>query len=56
MTKFIANLRTTLAKRRAYNRAVLEIEQLDARELADMHVDRQTLVASAYREVYGAAR
>lgn len=56
MTKLIATLRTALANRRAYHRALDEIAKLDARELADMNVDRDTLATSAYRMVYGAAR
>jgi uncharacterized protein YjiS (DUF1127 family) len=54
MTKLIQTLRTALANRRAYNRAILEIEHLDRRELNDMNVDRETLIAGAYREIYGA--
>lgn len=56
MAKLINTLRTALANRRAYNRIILEIEHLDTRELNDMNVDRETLIAGAYREVYGAAR
>ena len=56
MTKLITTLRTALANRRAYNRVMLEIENLDARELSDMNVDRGTLIAGAYRQVYGAVR
>lgn len=56
MTKLITTLRTALANRRAYSRAILEIENLDARELSDMNVDRETLIAGAYRQVYGAIR
>jgi uncharacterized protein YjiS (DUF1127 family) len=55
MTAFISALRTTLAKRRAYNRAIAEIAQLNARELSDMGVDQSTLIAGARREIYGAA-
>lgn len=55
MTTLIAKFRAALANRRAYFRAIAEIEQLDSRELADMGVDRETLVAGAYREIYGAA-
>ena len=56
MTTLITKLRTALANRRAYFRAIAEIEQLDNRELIDMGVDRETLVAGAYREIYGVAR
>ncbi|MCW6508647.1 DUF1127 domain-containing protein [Lichenifustis flavocetrariae] len=56
MTNLIRNLRTALANRRAYNRAIAEIANLDERELSDMRVDRETLVAGVYREVYGATR
>lgn len=56
MTKLISTLRTALANRRAYNRAILDIEHLDTRELNDMNVDRETLIAGAYRQVYGATR
>ena len=55
MTAFISALRTALAKRRAYNRAIAEIAQLNARELSDMGVDQSTLIAGARREIYGAA-
>ncbi|MDX7951889.1 DUF1127 domain-containing protein [Lichenihabitans sp. Uapishka_5] len=56
MTHIIAKLRAVLANRRAYHRAIAEIAQLDERELTDMGVDRETLVAGAYSEVYGVAR
>ena len=56
MNKLIETIRRALADRRAYNRAIAEIAQLDARELRDMRVDRETLQANAYRAVYGAAR
>lgn len=56
MNTLIAKFRIALANRRAYQRAIAEIEQLDNRELTDMGVDRDTLVAGAYRAVYGAAR
>ena len=56
MTKIIANLRTALSNRRAYTCAIAEIQQLDARELADMNIDRDTLMAGVHRQVYGAAR
>ena len=56
MNTIIVKLRIALANRRAYHRALAEIEQLDNRELSDMGVDRDTLVAGAYRAVYGAAR
>ena len=56
MTNLIAKFRIALANRRAYHTALAEIEQLDNRELSDMGVDRDTLVAGAYRAVYGAAR
>lgn len=56
MTQLIRTIRQALADRRAYNRALAEIAQLDARELSDMRVDRETLQAGAYRAVYGAGR
>lgn len=56
MTTLFTKIRTALANRRAYNRAIAEIVQLDTRELNDMGVDRETLVAGAFREIYGAAR
>ncbi len=56
MTKLITKLRQALANRRAYNLAIAEIEQLDNRELADMGVDKETLVAGAHRAIYGITR
>ena len=56
MTTLFSKIRIAIANRRAYHRAVAEIEQLDIRELNDMGVDRDTLVAGAFREIYGAAR
>lgn len=56
MPKIIATLRTALANRRAYHRALDEIAKIDARELRDMNVDRDTLVGAAHRQVYGHAR
>ena len=56
MTKLIATVRTALAKRRAYHRALNEIAKLDARDLDDLNVDRGTLITGAYSHVYGAAR
>jgi uncharacterized protein YjiS (DUF1127 family) len=56
MSNLIRTIRQALANRRAYNRALAEIAQLDARELNDMRVDRETLVTGAYRAVYGTAR
>lgn len=56
MTKLIQTLRQALADRRAYHRALAEIAQLDARELSDMRVDRETLQAGAYRAIYGMGR
>ena len=56
MTKMIATLRHALANRRAYNRALVEISLIAERELADMNIDRDSLIANAHRQVYGAAR
>lgn len=56
MTKLINTLRAALSNRRAYKRAIREIEQLDSRELNDMNVDRETLIAGVYRQVYGVDR
>ncbi|MDX7951539.1 hypothetical protein P7D22_10205 [Lichenihabitans sp. Uapishka_5] len=56
MTKFITTLRVALSNRRAYHRALNEIAKIDARELNDMNVDRETLVGAAHRQVYGHAR
>lgn len=56
MSNLIASLRTAIANRRAYNRAIVEIEHLAARELADMNVDRDTLIANVHQQIYGVAR
>jgi uncharacterized protein YjiS (DUF1127 family) len=56
MLRLIQKLREANAQRRAYRQAISEIVQLDERELADLRVDRETLMAGVYREFYGAAR
>lgn len=56
MSKMIAALRTALANRRAYNRALVEISLIAERELADMNIDRDLLIANAHRQIYGIAR
>jgi uncharacterized protein YjiS (DUF1127 family) len=56
MSNLVQKLRTALAQRRAYRRAVAEIAAMDERELADLRVDPGTLIAGVFQEVYGSGR
>lgn len=52
-SRFIAYVQDRLAKRRAYNRLVAEIDSLTERDLVEMGAFQCDLYREAYREVFG---
>ncbi|MER9424301.1 hypothetical protein NKI88_17815 [Mesorhizobium sp. M0317] len=48
-----ARARTSMAKRRHYNRLVAEIENLTSRDLADLRADRSEMLYQVHRQIYG---
>lgn len=49
----IAYAQDRIAKRRQYNRLANEIENLSARDLADMRADRGEMLRQVYKQIYG---
>ena len=50
---FVSRARTSMAKRRHYNRLVAEIENLSSRDLADLRADRSEMLYQIRKQVYG---
>ncbi|CAN7750197.1 hypothetical protein [Mesorhizobium caraganae] len=45
--------RTSIAKRKHYNRLVAEIENLSGRDLADLRADRSEMLYQVRKQIYG---
>ncbi|WP_292077796.1 hypothetical protein [Mesorhizobium sp.] len=49
----VSRARTSIAKRRQYNRLVAEIENLSGRDLADLRADRSEMLYQIRKQIYG---
>jgi hypothetical protein len=49
----VSRARTSIAKRRHYNRLVSEIENLSSRDLADLRADRSEMLYQIHKQIYG---
>jgi hypothetical protein len=45
--------RTSIAKRKHYNRLVAEIDSFSSRDLADMRADRSEMLYQVHKQIYG---
>lgn len=45
--------RTSIAKRKHYNRLVAEIDSFSSRDLADMRADRSEMLYQIHKQIYG---
>ena len=45
--------RSSMAKRKHYNRLVAEIENLTSRDLADLRADRSEMLYQVHKQIYG---
>ncbi|MBN9222285.1 MAG: hypothetical protein J0I79_30470 [Mesorhizobium sp.] len=45
--------RTSIAKRKQYNRLVAEIDSFSSRDLADMRADRSEMLYQIHKQIYG---
>ena len=50
---FMTRARTSIAKRKHYNRLVAEIENLSGRDLADLRADRSEMLFQVHKQIYG---
>ena len=54
--QILASLQKQITDRRAYNRALAEIDALSARELADLRADPIDMRRQVYQAIYGGQR
>jgi hypothetical protein len=45
--------RSSIAKRKHYNRLVAEIDSFSSRDLADMRADRSEMLYQVHKQIYG---
>ena len=45
--------RSSIAKRKHYNRLVAEIDSFSSRDLADMRADRSEMLYQIHKQIYG---
>ncbi|RWX63761.1 hypothetical protein EN780_22785 [Mesorhizobium sp. M4B.F.Ca.ET.089.01.1.1] len=50
---FVSRARTSIAKRKQYNRLVAEIDSFSSRDLADMRADRSEMLYQIHKQIYG---
>jgi hypothetical protein len=49
----MSRARTSIAKRRHYNRLIAEIDSFSSRDLADMRADRSEMLYQIHKQIYG---
>ncbi|WP_287105599.1 hypothetical protein [Mesorhizobium sp.] len=53
LDSLMSRARTSIAKRRQYNRLVAEIDSFSSRDLADMRADRSEMLYQVHKQIYG---
>jgi hypothetical protein len=53
LDSLMSRARTSIAKRRQYNRLIAEIDSFSSRDLADMRADRSEMLYQVHKQIYG---
>lgn len=53
LDNLMSRARTSIAKRRQYNRLIAEIDSFSSRDLADMRADRSEMLYQVHKQIYG---
>ncbi|TPL53305.1 hypothetical protein FJ937_08075 [Mesorhizobium sp. B2-4-4] len=53
LDSLLSRARSSIAKRKNYNRLVAEIDSFSSRDLADMRADRSEMLYQVHKQIYG---